>query len=193
MVRTIVAGVAAGIVLFVWGALAHMLLPIGNMGLKIAPDAQQQAALASLRANLGQEGWYTLPMPQEDQWRDEAAMQAFGQRMTNQPFAWVVFQPTGIDTYNGMGPMLGKQFLSVTLCGLIAAFVAAAVPGSRAKRIAVVAAFGLFAWLAVSVPYWNWYRFPAGLTAGAFLEQVIGWLLGGIAIALVLRPTARNV
>ena len=192
MARKIVAGVVAGIVLFIWGALAHMILPIGNMGLRIAPDAQQQAALAGLRDNLGQEGWYMLPMLQEDQWGDEAAMQAFGQRMTSQPFAWVVYQPTGIDTYNGMGPMLGKQFLSVTLCGLLAAFVAGAVPGSRGKRILVVAALGLFAWLAVCVPYWNWYRFPAGFTAGAFLEQVIGWLLGGIAIASILRPTARN-
>lgn len=192
MARTLIAGIVAGVVLFVWGALAHMLLPIGNMGLKIVPDAQQQAALASLRDNLGQEGWYMLPMLQQAQWGDEAAMKTFGEKMTTQPFAWVVYQPTGIDSYNGMGPMLGKQFVSVTLCGLIAAFVAAGVAGSRGKRVAVVTAFGLFAWLAVVVPYWNWYRFPAGFAAGAFLEQVVGWLLGGIAIASILRPHARS-
>lgn len=192
MGRTVVAGVVAGIVLFLWGAVAHMMLPIGMMGLQVAPDAQQQAALASLRDNLGQEGWYMLPMLQKEQWEDKAAMQAFGERMATQPFAWVVYQPTGVDTYSGMGPNLGKQFVIVTLCGLLAAFVAAAVPGSRGKRILVVAAFGLFAWLAVSVPYWNWYRFPAAFTAGSFLEQVIGWVLGGIAIAFILRPAPRS-
>jgi hypothetical protein len=192
MGRTVVAGIVAGIVLFVWGAVAHMALPIGMMGLQVAPEAQQQAALASLRDNLGQEGWYMLPMLQKEQWQDKAAMEAFGQRMATQPFAWVVFQPTGVDTYSGMGANLGKQFVSVTLCGLIAAFVAAGVPGSRGRRILVVAAFGLFAWLAVSVPYWNWYRFPAGFTAASFLEQVIGWVLGGIAIAFILRPAPRS-
>lgn len=187
MGRTVVAGIAAGIVLFLWGAVAHMMLPIGMMGLQVAPDAQQQAALGSLRDNLGKEGWYMLPMLEKEKWEDKAAMEAFGQRMATQPFAWVVYQPTGVDTYAGMGANLGKQFVSVTLCGLIAAFVAASVPGSRGKRVLVVTAFGLFAWLAVSVPYWNWYRFPAGFTAGAFLEQVIGWFLGGLAIAFVLR------
>jgi hypothetical protein len=188
MGRTVIAGIAAGIVLFMWGAVAHMMLPIGVMGLEVVPDAQQQAALGSLRDNLGKEGWYMLPMLEKEKWEDQAAMEAFGQRMATQPFAWVVYQPTGIDTHSNMGPALGKQFVSVTLCGLLAAFIAAAVPGSRGKRVLVVAALGLFAWLAVSVPYWNWYRFPGGFTAGAFLEQVIGWVLGGIAIALVLRP-----
>lgn len=188
MGRTVLAGIVAGIVLFLWGAVAHMMLPIGMMGLQVAPDAAQQAALGSLRDNLGQEGWYMLPMLEKEQWEDQAAMQAFGQRMATQPYAWIVYQPQGIDTYSGMGPMLGKQFVSVTLCGLIAAFVAAGVAGSRLTRVLVVASFGLFAWLAVSVPYWNWYRFPDGFTVGSLLEQVIGWVLGGIAIALILRP-----
>lgn len=191
MGRTVVAGIVAGIVVFLWGAVAHMLLPIGMMGLEVAPQAQQQAALGSLRDNLGKEGWYMLPMLEKEKWEDKAAMETFGKDMSTKPFAWVVYQPTGVDTYSGMGPMLGKQFLSVSLCGLLAAFVAVRTAASFGTRVMVVTAFGLFAWLAVSVPYWNWYRFPAAFTAGSFLEQVIGWLLGGLAIAFVLRRTAR--
>lgn len=188
MGRTVVAGVVAGIVLFLWGFVAHMLLPIGGTGLQVPAQPAQQAALASLRDNLGKEGWYMLPMMPEEKWEDEAAMEAFGKAAATQPYAWVVYQPTGSDMHSTMGPMLGKQFASVMLCGLIAAFIAASVPGSRGKRIVVVASLGLFAWLAVSVPLWNWYRFPADFTAAALAEHLIGWVLGGIAIAFVLPP-----
>ena len=44
-------------------------------------------------------------------------------------------------------------------------------------------AFGLFGWLVNIVPMWTWYRFPSDFIVGNLLEQGIGWLLGGIAIA----------
>lgn len=187
MLRTVVAGVVAGIVVMLWGAVAHMLLPIGNMGLQIPPDASQQAAIRALDAGFDAEGVYILPMPQQDQWHDEAAMKAFGARAATHPYAFVVFQPEGRDS-TAMGRQLGMQTASCIAAALIAAFIAAGIAGGRGRRIAVVTCLGLFSWFTLAVPYWNWYRFPTAFTQGALLEQALGWLLGGIVIALILKP-----
>jgi hypothetical protein len=190
MLRTVIAGVVAGIVVMLWGAAAHMALPIGMMGMQIPSDASQQAAIRALDAEFEREGVYVLPMPQESQWSDEAAMAEFGKRSTTHPYAFVVFQPQGRDGMAAMGSSIGKQTASCIAAGLIAAFLASGIAGGRARRVAVVTSLGLFSWLTLSVPYWNWYRFPAALTQGALIEQVIGWLLGGIVIALILKPRA---
>lgn len=44
----------------------------------------------------------------------------------------------------------------------------------------------VFVW-SISVSYWNWYKFPTSFTVAALIEQVIGWMLAGLVIALVLR------
>ena len=49
--RTIVAGLIGGIVLFLWGAIAHVVLPIGEMGMKVASN--QDAAMTALRPRYG--------------------------------------------------------------------------------------------------------------------------------------------
>ena len=66
------------------------------------------------------------------------------------------------------------------------------VAGSLGRRVLVGAAAGLFAWLAVSVPYWNWYMFPGDFTFGALLEQVIGWTLAAAAAAWWLGRGERR-
>ena len=188
MGRTVVAGIVAGGVVFLWGAVAHMALPLGMVGMQMPPDAAQDVALAALRGSFDQEGIYMLPFPREEIWQDEAAMAKFGADAATRPFAFVVYQPQGRDTNAAFGPMLGAQLGSTVLAGLLAAFVAAGIPGSRLRRVLSVTAFGLFAWLAVSVPFWNWYRFPADFTLAALIEHGVGWLLAGLAIAWILRP-----
>jgi len=51
------------------------------------------------------------------------------------------------------------------------------------KRMAIATAGALFAWLSVLVLYWSWYRFPTSFTVVALVEQVLGWLLAGVAMA----------
>ena len=53
------------------------------------------------------------------------------------------------------------------------------------RRVAVAGAMGVFAWLAVSVPYWNWYRFPLEFTAAALVQTLVGALLAGLVIGVV--------
>lgn len=68
------------------------------------------------------------------------------------------------------------------LGALVAAWLLAMASGFG-RRVAIAAALGLFAWLAVNVPYWNWYLFPLEFTLGAALDQVIGWTVAGLGMA----------
>lgn len=187
MARILLAGLLAGVVVFVWGAVAHMALPLGMVDFHIPPDAKQQAALDGLSGQFDTAGIYMLPMPQQELWKDDAAMAAFGAAAEQKPYAFVVYQPRGRDGMK-MGPLLGTQLATTVLCGLLAAWIAAGTVGGRGKRIAVVTALGVFAAIAVCLPNWNWYRFPTDYTVAAFVEHAVGWLLGGIAIAFVLKP-----
>ena len=51
-----------------------------------------------------------------------------------------------------------------------------------------VAGLGLFAWMVISVPYWNWYEFPLAFTLAEAIDSDVGWLLAGFVIAAIVRP-----
>ena len=187
--RILIAGLLGGLVFFFWGAVAHMALPIGVMGLKLA--APHEAVLSAMRQDFQGEGVYVLPSLPADKMGDAEALKAFAPTATSNPYAFIIYQPQGRDQ-SQMGDSLAKQWASDTLSALIVAFVLALGAFGFGKRVLIAGALGLFSWLTVSVPWWNWYRFPLDFTLGSFLEQVIGWLLAGIAMAWYLgRKDAR--
>jgi len=80
---------------------------------------------------------------------------------------------------------------ALVITGLVVAFVLALGAFGFAKRVFIATSLGLFSWLALSVPYWNWYRFPLDFTLGSLLEQVLGWMIAGIAMAWWLGRRVR--
>jgi hypothetical protein len=50
---------------------------------------------------------------------------------------------------------------------------------------------GAFAWLTVSAPYWNWYRFPQDFSLANLAMLLIGWLLAGFVMAWWLGRSGR--
>lgn len=181
--RIILGGVLGGVAVFFWGALSHMVLPIGMMGIKIAPEAAQQQVLTTTASHFNEPGVYLLPAPQPEIWKDDAAMTAFGTRAAQQPYAFVVYQPQGRDGMAHMGTNLLYQAIICILAGLLAAWIVSLMIAGFMQRTFAVTAMGAFGWLIVNASYWNWYRFPTEFTTGAFLDQVIGWFIGGLVIA----------
>jgi hypothetical protein len=49
--RIILAGVLGGIVMFIWTSIAHMVLPLGETGIREIPN--ESRVLAALHDNLG--------------------------------------------------------------------------------------------------------------------------------------------
>ena len=78
--RGIVAAIIGGVVMFVWGAVAHMMLPIGEMGMKV--PTEQATTIAALGSSTQGTGVYMYPSPPKEDWQDEAKMKAFAEKIT---------------------------------------------------------------------------------------------------------------
>ena len=179
--RSLVAAIFGGIVMFFWGFVAHMLLGLGNPG--IHQPVHEDAVLSSLHEGLGDTpGVYILPSFDPKQWNDQAARAAYAKKTSSSPYAWVVYLPQGEDMTD-MHRQLPRQWASDTLAALALACVMGLAAIGFVRRMSIAAAAAVFAWLSVLVPYWNWYRFPGALTWAALAEQLIGWLLAGAVMA----------
>ena len=180
--RVFIAGLIGAVVMFMWGAAAHMALKLGDRGVHYG--APHQATLAALKQDAAQgPGIYYLPSVTEDKMTDQAAIAALNADPAAQGYAWVVYAPGGNPGNTNMGPNLGKQFVTDFLSALIAAFVLSLLAAGFGRRVLVATLMGVFAWLVVSVTYWNWYLFPLDYTLGLLGKFTIGWALAGAAIA----------
>lgn len=184
--RIVLAGIIAGVVVFIWGALSHMVLGLGQTGIKRIPD--EAAVVSALRGSIDQPGFYFFPYLVEGEGAD--AQRRWEQALREGPRGVLIYQPAGA------APLSQRQLVTELLTNVAAALLAAwmlakaagSLPGLGA-RIAFVGLLGLFASLVTDVPYWNWYGFPADFTRGAILDQLISWTLAGLVLgAMIRRP-----
>jgi hypothetical protein len=184
--KILLAGVAGGVALFIWGAVAHMALGIGESSMKAMQN--EETVLATMKENLKEPGLYLFPggVPSND---ITAEQQAELMRKWEQgPSGFLVFHP------NGMPAMSAKTLLtelaSNILAALVAAFLLSQALGtltSFGSRVLFVTLIGLVPFLSISVSFWNWYGFPSGFTMGEFIEQVVGFALAGVAMAAIVK------
>ncbi len=186
--RTVVAGIAGGVMLFVWGAVSHMALGLGSMGVKVFPN--EGAVLSLLRENVREPGLYLYPAEGMETGQPTAEQQrVWDERYRQGPTGILVVGP-------GRTPWDPALFLvelaSNIGAALIAAILLASVPSLAGfvPRVLLVASLGLFSWLDISASYWNWYGFPTDYSFGLLLQGVIGWGLVGVVLAAILKPRA---
>jgi hypothetical protein len=187
MARILIGGVAAGIVIFFWGFVSHMLLPIGEMGLKTVPAEDDLAA--ALRKDVQEPGLYFLPGVDTSKSQTAEEMEAHMAKVNKGPYGFMVIYP------NGRDPSLAKR-LPIELgtnivCALLAAILVSQLRPGFLVRVACVTLVGVLASILILVPYWNWYGFPTDFTLAQIGEQIVGWLLAGIVLALIVRPSAK--
>ena len=80
------------------------------------------------------------------------------------------------------------ELLGDILAAGVAAFILGGLGGPLLVRAGTVGLMGVFEWADINVSYWNWYKFPAAYTGAALVEQIVGWTLAGLVMALILRP-----
>jgi hypothetical protein len=56
-----------------------------------------------------------------------------------------------------------------------------------AGRVLFVTSLGLFSWLVVCVPNWNWYAYPLEFTAARAIDYVVGWFLVGLVLGAIVK------
>lgn len=183
--RVIIAGILAGLALFAWGAVSHMVLGLGEKTMKVLPN--EAAVLTTLQDGVKEPGIYVFPgvgSGMGGQPLNEAKWQEAYRTM---PHGLLVATPP--DGPLNMERALGIQVATDVLCGVLAAFfLASTAITSFFGRVLFVAELGAFATLAIDVPYWNWYGFPMRYLVSQLVDQGIGWALAGVVLAWRLRP-----
>ncbi len=187
--RIFLAALLGGVAMFIWSAIAHMALPLGEAGVRDVPSA---AVLDGLQSNLGdQAGLYVLPGfglgPDATSAQKREAMQHLDQRVAKYPSGLLMYFPAGGRPLT-MGRYLGVEFATEFLESLLVVLLLVCTRlVTFGARLGFVTVAGVLAAIATNISYWNWYGFPAVYTAAYIFMQVVGFFLAGIAIALVLK------
>jgi len=189
MKRIILAGLFAGTALFAWEALAHMLLPLGEAGVKAL--ANEQLVSGALADNVRESGFFFFPAPEDrpgmTAQQKQETMAAVQERWRTGPAGILIFHP------NGTGATFARQLLTQFGFDLVVMVLAAVVLSQVAtrgylKRVGLMALMGLFPTLQTEIPNWNWYGFPTVYMLAQFTVHLVGFTVGGLVLAKVLRP-----
>lgn len=175
MKRILIVGVLAGLAMFIWESVAHMVLPLGEMGLSTLPN--EAAVRAALAAQVGaHDGLFFYPATQ------------MGDTPSPGPWGILLYHPV----FSFSWAVLGWEALVELVMGVgLAWLVALAAPASFGRKMAIAALVGLAASVAVSPSYTIWFGFPAAYTAGQMIVAFGDYLAGGLVIAWLLTPKAR--
>lgn len=194
--KILLGGLAGGAILFVWGVIAWMILPLHDASMRTLPNAAVVTKV--LRENVKEAGVYYFPelvdtrgMTTE---QANAAMADWKTRHREGPVGFLVLHPNGAEPMN-VRHFAGSFVIQFTSALIVAWLLSKAMGGFRTYlgRLLFVVALGLFAGVAVDLPYWNWFNFPADYTVAALIDHVVGWGLVGLAIAAIVKPTGKKV
>ena len=193
--KIILAGLVGGVVMFLWGFIAHMVLPLGEAGFKTLPH--QEAVLPAITAQIKEDGLYIFPWPESPPGTpmpvDDESRKKAEQLYQTSPHGLLLFHnPPAAMLAVGQ---LGTEFATNCVSSLLAATLvsmALGCLGAYVRRVYFVAIIGLIAGIAVNVPNWNWYGFPSSFTLAQIAEHVIGFAAAGLAIAAIVKPAAAS-
>jgi hypothetical protein len=185
MTRRLLAGFVGALIAFVWSAVIHMNPSTATMGLSMMNE-KEDAVLAAVKAAGLPPGLYFFPGRDMSKAGNKAEDDAWMAKFRAGPSGLLLLEP------NNSEPMEPKQllieFVSDFGCALIAVTILATTVGSVTTRALTVALLGLFAWLALSVSAWDWYRYPFNFILVDLIDQLVGWLLAGFAMAKLIKP-----
>jgi hypothetical protein len=187
MTKILLGGVVAGIVIFLWGFVAHMLLPLGEMGLKTVP--KEDELTAAIKKEVREPGLYFVPGRDMSKSQSQEEMEAHMAKVTKGPYGFMVIYPDGRDV--SFSKRLPIELGTNVVCALLAAIIVSQLRPGFIVRVVSVALVGLLASIMTLVPYWNWYGFPTDFTLAQIVQHTVGWLLAGIVLASIVRPSSK--
>lgn len=178
--RILLAGLLGGVALFLWGGVSHMVLGLGETGVRFLP--QQATVVDAMKASVPQSGFYYFPQADSSgKLRPEDE---------NGPHGILIYHPAGASST--MSRQLVNECILNIVQALVAAFLLSLAPGLRGyiSRVGFVALAGLLAGAAMSIELWNWLGFPANYTLGMIADRLIGFLIVGLIAAAFIKPAA---
>ena len=181
--RLILAAVLGGIVMFAWGAFSHMVLGLEKDVIKMVPN--EDAVSAAMKAQIASEGVYSLPGIDMSRTPNETEMQEWATKYKQGPTAMIFYHTSGEDVFTPK--QFGMQFASDAGAALLASLVLLLAGVTFVRGVLISTLMGLGGWVAILIPYWNWYRFPFEFIRMDLIDQIMAWFLGGLVIAFFMR------
>ena len=179
MIRTVIGGLVAGIVIFVMGFI-FWATPLGELAYSKADDAQNAAVQASLAQNLSASGTGTYIIPAHSS-AAGAVLYAKG------PIATVHFNTRGYSP-DDMSAIL-PGLIVAGIAGLLIAFGLAAVGGrpfADLARLVVCFSLGFTVWELLGSPIFNHYGW--GHWIYAFIAESVALIVAGLIVARWFVP-----
>jgi hypothetical protein len=177
--RVVVAGILGGIAMFIWTSIAHVALPLGQIGFSHMPG--EAAVLSAMHASNGEkDGLYFFPWVDP---KDPQMMQKSAAAIKANPSGLLLYHPPGHGMTDMVAPMI-EEFVKELIQALIAAFlVSLAVVATYFGRVGFVTLIGVSGTLMTNASYWIWFGFPASYTIAAFVTDIVGAFVAGLVIA----------
>jgi hypothetical protein len=179
MIRTVIGGLVAGIVIFVIGFI-FWATPLGELAYSKADDTQNAAVQSSLAQNLTRSGTGTYIIPNHNS-AAGAVLYARG------PIATVHFNTRGYSPEDMSAILPG--FIVAVIAGLLIAFGLAAV-GARSfadlARLVVCFSLGFTVWEYLGSPIFNHHGW--GFWIYTFIAESVALIVAGLVVARWFMP-----
>ncbi len=185
MKRVFIAAATGCVILFIWGALSHLVLFIGS---GFTPLPNEDNTLKTLESSLPKQGLYFFP-GKDFRHSTKEQETAFQQKFRTGPVGIIVYRPVGGDPFSAQ--KLFTQLASNFITTFILAFIATFIQLPYWKRVLLISLLGVLACASVSTIYWNWYEFPTSFFLAQIADQVIGFFLSGLFIVHISRQIRK--
>jgi hypothetical protein len=187
MLKILLGGVVAGIVIFFWGFLSHMLLPLGEMGLQSIRN--EDGLSAAMKKDVPEPGLYFVPGRDMSKSQSQEEMAAHAAKIASGPYGFMVIYPNGRDV--SLSKRLPIELGTNVVCALLTAILVSQLRPGFMVRVACVTLVAILGSVMILVPYWNWYGYPTDFTLAQIAENTLGWLLAGLVLAAIVRPSPK--
>jgi hypothetical protein len=182
--RTLVAGIVGGAVVFIWGFVSHPLLGLTEQTIKPLPN---EATMSPAVAGLDGPGIYLVPSFSHEELKDPEKKKAHLEKAGTGPNALIVRMPDNLKEMDFT--QFGYSFGIDVLAALIAAlFIGASTSMAGVLPRAIAGGgLGVFAWCSSNAQYWVWLHFPWEFERAELINSVVAWSAACLVMALILK------
>ena len=184
MKKMLIAALVGGLLLFAWGFVSHMLLPLGHMGLSVLPPAAEAGVIGGLKGNLTEPGLYFFPGV--DNWPSpsDADLETQDAKAKSGPAGLMVVEPVGSGMSN-FAWQLVKELISNFVCALAMAVVLMHVPKSMGflRRVGVGTLLGAYGAMDIEASYNTFHHFPGSYFSAQSIIAIGGACVAAIGVA----------
>lgn len=187
--RVLLAGVLAGIAMYAWSSIAHLLTPLGSTGIGAIPN--EQPVLNALHSALGPaNGFYIYPAADMSGKESmSATMERYERLLAANPSGILIYHPPGAKPLETR--QLVTEFVTELVEGIVVVFLLSLTRlATFGSRVGFVTLVGILGAIVTNIPYWNWYGFPTGYTVTYMFVEIGGYFFAGAVAAWMLKKPA---